>query len=356
MTRILDHNKTGFRLAGAHGRVDCAKCHPTGITKPLRSDRCSACHDNVHRQSLKEDCRTCHTETGFRGAAFDHTSRTPFALVGKHVGLTCRKCHKGISADEVPLARKVVDYGGVSAECAACHNDQHKGEYGRVCDGCHRPATFKTAGFTHPREPEFYRGRHTSVTCAQCHLRSQGLPPARTASPAGPGRAKNPSMTCLSCHADVHLGQVGSACERCHAIDAAKFAAPRFSHERAAFPLTGKHRTVECAKCHPVETRMFPGGAGTARRLNPVSNECRTCHQDPHLGQIEKPCKVCHATETFKVPTFAHSDMPAIFTGLHSRLPCRSCHKPQTGDFPAGRGTAVQFRVGRTCDVCHPHY
>jgi len=37
MTRILDHNKTGFRLAGAHGRVDCAKCHPTGITKPLRS-------------------------------------------------------------------------------------------------------------------------------------------------------------------------------------------------------------------------------------------------------------------------------------------------------------------------------
>lgn len=163
-------------------------------------------------------------------------------------------------------------------------------------------------------------------------------------------------MACLACHADVHLGQVGSECERCHAIDAAKFAAPRFSHERARLPLTGKHRTVECAKCHPVETRMFPAGSGTAKRLNPVSSECRACHQDPHLGQTSKPCKTCHATDTFKVSTYTHSDLPALFTRFHAQLPCRSCHKSETGEFPAGRGMAVRFTVGRTCVACHPQY
>ena len=351
-TRLVDHNKTGFSLVGAHGRLDCAKCHPSGMTKPLRSDQCSACHSNLHRASIKEDCRSCHTESGWRGATFDHRTRTSFPLVGKHEGLVCRKCHTGITPENVPADRKVIDFGGTKTECGSCHTDPHKGTYGRTCDICHRPVTFRTAGFAHPRTPDFFAGRHTTVTCAQCHLRS-GLQPSHAATVATAGPPKPPSMVCNACHADVHLGQVGTACERCHAITGEKFAATRFSHQQAAFPLSGKHQTTACAKCHPQETRAFPAGVGTARRLTPTPTACASCHKDPHMGQVSGECATCHSTDTFGLSAYTHTGLSDLFTRLHGGLACQSCHKTESGQFPKGKGTAIRFKVGRTCVSCH---
>jgi hypothetical protein len=51
----------------------------------------------VHRDSVKDDCRACHTS---------------------------------IPAEDAAVARKVVDFSGVSAACVSCHKDQHKGEFG----------------------------------------------------------------------------------------------------------------------------------------------------------------------------------------------------------------------------------
>jgi len=165
--------------------------------------------------------------------------------------------------------------------------------------------------------------------------------------------AKAPLMECASCHADVHLGQVGLACERCHAIDGVKFAAGRFSHERSQFPLTGKHQSTECAKCHLTETRAFPSGTGTAMRLHPVDNRCQACHKDPHLGQVDAECQTCHDTATFAMSTYTHRGMEDFFGGFHGRYACKECHKSETGQFPAGRGTAVRLMVGRACSACH---
>ena len=163
-----------------------------------------------------------------------------------------------------------------------------------------------------------------------------------------------PSTTCSTCHADVHLGQVGTACQRCHAVEAARFAPIRFSHESGAFPLTGRHRTLECAKCHPSEKATFPAGTGTARRLNPVSRECLSCHKDPHLGQVNAACVTCHSTATFKIPVYPHPGQETMYSvGRHDKLACRSCHKVETGRFPAGSGTALRLKVGRTCIDCH---
>jgi hypothetical protein len=158
-----------------------------------------------------------------------------------------------------------------------------------------------------------------------------------------------------TCHADVHLGQVGPSCERCHDQDAAKFAPAKFSHESAAFPLTGKHKAAQCAKCHAVENGVFPGGAGSARRFKPVSHECATCHKDPHLGQVHARCAECHTAETFRVTSYPHRGLESLFSvATHDRLPCRGCHKTETGQFPAGRGTAMRLKVGRGCLDCHP--
>ena len=143
------------------------------MTDPLPHDRCATCHVNVHRDSIKDDCKTCHTESTFRGAPFDHAARTRYPLDGKHVGLECAKCHTSVSPPEVPLAKKVVDYGGASRECVACHGgpkDPHKGTFDRTCDSCHRTATFDVKAFTHAGTREFYLGSHEKVACDKCHV------------------------------------------------------------------------------------------------------------------------------------------------------------------------------------------
>jgi hypothetical protein len=166
--------------------------------------------------------------------------------------------------------------------------------------------------------------------------------------------AASPSMACSTCHQDVHLGQVGAACERCHAVDAARFAPAKFSHDTGQFPLTGKHGSVACVKCHPSETRAFPAGQGTAKRLVPTSRDCEGCHRDPHLGQVDPRCATCHSTKAFTVAAYAHPGQEYLFgVATHDRLPCNRCHKTETRQFPAGFGTALRFKVGRACKDCH---
>lgn len=354
-TRTIEHGRTGFALAGAHQQVACAKCHVSGVKTALRFDTCSACHANPHRESVKDDCRKCHTEVAFKGATFDHAARTSFALTGRHEALACRKCHAGITPVDSPPARQVIDFSGANAACVTCHKDPHKGDYGRTCDACHRPDTFKAAGFVHPRFPEFYAGRHAGVTCVKCHTRPADVQAARAGLPAIPPRAKSPARACDACHGDPHLGQVGTACDRCHVIDAAKFAPVRFSHDSTKFALSGRHKAIDCAKCHPPETRAFPAGTGTARRLTGTATECRSCHKDPHLGQVDQQCAACHTAASFRLLAYPHKGMDDFFTGSHGRLPCRSCHKTETGQFPAGYGTAIRFKIGRTCAACHPY-
>lgn len=356
----FDHAKTGFVLAGAHAQVTCAKCHAAGVRTALAHDRCAGCHSNPHRESIRDDCGKCHDQAGFKKATFDHAARTGFPLTGKHDGLECRKCHKALPAPDaaaVPAARRLVDFGGASRDCGSCHKDQHKGDFGRYCESCHQPTTFKVAAFVHPRTPEFYAGAHQGVACVKCHVRPAEALAAKAdaAPPPPPGRGTPPSPVCAGCHADVHLGQVGPACDKCHAVNAPKFLPTRFSHESAKFQLAGKHATAPCVKCHPSQTAAFPSGTGTAKRLRPVDAECRGCHQDPHLGQVEGSCGRCHSPSTFKVTTFNHVGLENLFgVATHSRIPCRSCHKTETGQFPAGRGTAMRLKVGRTCLECHP--
>jgi hypothetical protein len=351
----FDHAKTAFVLAGAHAQVACAKCHTAGVRNALAHDRCAACHANPHRESIRDDCGKCHDESGFRKAKFDHATRTGFGLTGRHEGLACRKCHTTLSAPGVPLAQQSVDFKGANRDCGSCHKDQHKGEFGRYCESCHQPTTFKAAGFAHPRSPEFFTGAHTGLACVKCHVRRAEAPGAEAGAPAAPGGAAPPSLACSGCHADVHLGQVGPACERCHSVDAPKFQAARFSHDTARFQLAGRHATTPCVKCHASQTAAFPAGTGTAKRLRPVSSECRACHEDPHMGQVDGSCARCHTPSTFKVTAFEHAGLEYLFgVATHARLPCRSCHKTETGRFPAGWGTALRLKVGKTCLECHP--
>ena len=393
----VDHSRTSFPLKGLHATVACAKCHVKPATQvKLQVAGCATCHSDPHKGTFKQDCAACHTEAGFKKGSFDH-STTRFPLVDKHAGLACAACHndssppaaavaaRGVvplsgrgrpaSARGLPSAASVPrDFRGLQTACASCHADVHQGELGSACESCHTARTFEVSPFTHGRQRPFFAGLHAPLRCVQCHRPATG--PAGAATIAGKIAPKTPPRmahlglartpdSCASCHADVHAGQLG-ACERCHTLDAPKFAVASFSHEKTRFPLTGKHAPVACATCHPVETAAYPAGTVTARHFAGVGTQCASCHRDPHAGQLTQGCQTCHSAETFVVSRYSHQrtrTLGSFFTGRHLTPRCSQCHKPLArAAVPApaatmakmGRASAlVDYRVTTTCTSCH---
>jgi hypothetical protein len=357
----FDHAKTGYPLKGQHASIKCQTCHvkPAALVR-LKYALCADCHVDPHKHLFPaEDCAACHTETGFRPAKFDHSTRTKFPLDGKHATTACAACHKSAAAqDRVPLAQRVFDFRGAKRECVSCHADVHKGKLGATCQTCHGTASFKVSAFQHPRQSEFFEGAHAKVACDKCHL------PERTpAGGAGKGVAvpavrqyKGVSFECAACHKDPHLGQVGPDCAKCHGLVAKGFKPDLFVHTRSKFGLAGKHETTPCAKCHLKETGKFPAGSGTAVRLTGISTECRACHKDPHLGQLSPRCETCHNASSFKVAKYTHpkkKETQDFFVGKHAKIACAECHRKETFNYPAGRGTAVRYAVPVACAHCH---
>jgi predicted CXXCH cytochrome family protein len=222
----------------------------------------------------------------------------------------------------------------------------HKGELGAACETCHSARSFEVGTFVHARQQRpFFAGQHAALRCVQCH--------APQASRMGHVGLARTSDTCASCHADVHAGQLGAACETCHTVDRAKFVVPSFAHEKTKFPLTGKHAPLACATCHKVETAAFPAGTVTARRFRGVGVDCASCHQDRHGGQLTQGCQTCHATDTFAVTRYKHLRVRALgdfFTGRHLSPPCSGCHKPVKGTAAVA---LVNYRTPTTCVSCH---
>ncbi|MGE3176907.1 MAG: hypothetical protein AB7O32_05530 [Vicinamibacterales bacterium] len=381
-TTRIDHGRTAFALIGAHQKATCASCHkqPAMRVKP-RSDRCAACHVDVHRGTFQQDCKSCHNETSFAKAPFDH-STTRFALTGKHAPLVCEACHANAAAGRPAAvspgaartqaarastarpatsgggaATRVADFRGLEAACVSCHADVHQAQLGAACESCHTADSFKVQTFTHASAPSFFGGQHAALACAQCHVPAGVPQPVRTGRPVVLNvQYRNLATTCATCHKDVHLGQTGAACETCHTLDEAKFAVPRFEHAKTAFRLTGTHETTACAQCHKVETGAFPSGHGTAVRYRGLGRECRACHQDVHLGQVAATCETCHDTRRFTIERYLHRNASALtgfFRGAHARADCQACHKSETRQFPAGRGTATRFAVDAGCVSCH---
>lgn len=357
-TRKVDHNRTSFALTGAHQKVECVGCHKqSAVRVALKANTCAACHTDVHKGAFKQDCKSCHNDRSFSEAPFDHT-QTTFALTGKHEPLECAACHKTVGGQSaVPAAKRVADFRGLSTACATCHTDVHQGKLGATCETCHSSATFSVTTFTHQTAAAFFEGQHAGLTCAKCHVPSGPLQPARTGQLTVLNvQYRGLGTTCLTCHKDVHLGQEGTQCESCHTIAQPKFLLPGFVHMKTGFALTGKHETTACALCHKVETGAFPAAQGTAVRYKGVGRECRACHQDIHLGQLDAKCETCHRTSTFDVTPYSHRNakaLSAFFVGTHQKAACHDCHKSTTGAFPAGKGTAVRFAVDKSCTSCH---
>ena len=195
----FDHDKTRFKLRNAHAlkKVECKACHID--LKHYRDTPmdCYTCHkkDDKHEGQQGRKCESCHGDRDWKTTTFDH-GLTRFPLLGKHVKVECKECHKSPRFKDAKIA------------CVACHlkDDTHKKTLGPLCEQCHNARTWKSWDFDHDKRTKYVLdGKHKGVACKACHV--QPMDDKVTA-----------STRCIACHAknDVHDGSYGRQCEVCH--------------------------------------------------------------------------------------------------------------------------------------------
>ncbi len=130
-----DHDLSDFPLLGQHATLGCEVCHVSSVFKDAKKE-CIECHDqdDVHEQSLGEECESCHNSNAWLIWDFDH-DKTDFKLKEAHALLNCATCHFKPLSKENPLKTK----------CINCHeqDDIHDGNFGQQCQKCHTQKDFK---------------------------------------------------------------------------------------------------------------------------------------------------------------------------------------------------------------------
>jgi hypothetical protein len=405
--KAFDHSRTGFELRGKHRTVDCARCHdPRRVADPLvqamlgkqpgrktflgQPQACAACHFDEHRGQLGQDCQRCHAEDAWKPVrGFEH-ARTTFPLTGRHARVDCVKCHarqeqaaQGVPSTVTPPvhADAFLKLKGVASQlCTDCHKDPHEGRFGPGCASCHGTEDWKRVSGGTSAQRAFHQqtrypleGAHAAVACVACH----------GPFPGQPARFKGLAFArCTDCHLDAHLGQLQAAaggegaktCDRCHTVES--YQPPRFEledHDRTGFKLDGAHRTVACVLCHPrdpalagkvpaavrarLEREKRPVRVSLARFAPARPDDCRSCHRDPHAGQLDRRvkaegCTACHVSTSFHQVKFDHArDSSFPLTGKHAQAACGSCHRPDAA------GVVRYAPLPFACAACHadPH-
>ncbi len=360
----FDHN-TVYPLNGAHAIIanDCAKCHINGNYSNT-PNTCAGCHTPDYNQTtnpnhvaaqFSTNCASCHNETAWAPATFDHNAIYP--LNGAHaiIANDCAKCH--INGN----------YSNTPNTCAGCHipdynqttNPNHAAaQFSTDCATCHTETTWVPASFDHDAQYfPIYSGAHKGTwdKCQDCH----------------PNPSNYAEFTCISCHtnpetSNQHTGINGftynnAACLACHPIGSATGG---FDHSNTNFPLTGAHQTTACVECHA------NGYAGTP-------TACASCHT-PDYNQSTNPnhvslsiptdCAMCHTTDGWQPAGFpihnnyyvlkdAHAaianDCAKCHNGNYNNTPntCAGCHMPEYNQALNPKHAAAGFPT--TCDDCH---
>jgi hypothetical protein len=361
--KIFNHKDTGYALEGKHAGLACNKCHlPDKIPPADRAQikvkdltrtflgiptACVACHTDKHEGRLGQNCLQCHNFNDWKDVSskFDH-SKTRYPLTGLHQSVKCEKCHT-YDAEGKPR------YTGIPfGKCSDCHSDPHKGSFAeKSCQSCHSTSGWKkvagstlSSSFDHAKTKFPLLGKHQTVDCLLCHANGDFKKPLTFAK-------------CMDCHKDAHFGQFakredGGECASCHNVDGWKpslFDAK--AHQKSAYPLQGKHATLECAKCH------FPKGKDTLFKVKFAA--CTDCHRDQHNQQFAaRPylnrCEQCHNLNGFSPSTFTlarHKEIRFPLTGGHLATPCGDCHK--LSDASVAKEQVPYHWNNLNCTSCH---
>lgn len=358
------------KLTKAHAKLEglnnCTQCHDIG--NQVSEQKCLNCHKELkarvasnkgyHVSSFIKGkaCITCHSEhhgvnfdmIRFDEKTFNH-NLTGYELKGAHKAEVkdCRSCHKPDNIGSVAIKSKPQTFLGLDQKCLTCHEDRHEKTLSSDCLSCHNMNDFKPAtAFNHAKTSFPLAGAHQNVSCVSCH---------KIENKAGKQFQKFADIAhknCTSCHKDEHNNAFGSNCKACHNETSFHKITPTksFNHSVTGFALEGRHRDIDCKKCH--DNRSNLGTFQEYTKLNEIN--CMTCHQDAHEGKFGLDCKSCHNQNTFKLNTnnasalakFDHNKTDFVLEGKHQEVDCRKCHKADLTD-------ALPHN---TCNVCHNDY
>jgi hypothetical protein len=234
-------------------------------------------------------------------------------------------------------------------KCLACHTeikertDGQKGYHsssdvrGKLCFSCHSEHNGKNfqlvrldiTKFDHSLTGFILSAPHAKKECKDCHIQKN----------ITDQKLKSKKFTylgvqtaCLTCHADYHHQTLSTSCLNCHNPEAFK-PASKFSHTTARFQLNGKHKTVDCLKCHKVET---VNGIKFQEFKGVQFATCTNCHKDPHQNKFGQSCLKCHTEETFhsvkNTSGFDHNKTAFKLEDKHLQVDCNKCHKTKYTD------------------------
>ncbi len=277
---------------------------------------CNGCHKDVHLGQLGASCQNCHSTSTFELKSYTHRNKALSGFfVDKHASAPCASCHRKKDGAYPAGRGTAVSYTVASTNCAACHDDAHKGALGNDCASCHDVRIWKTPnrafhkGGTFPLE-----GQHLATPCASCHWSSA---------------YKGTPNRCYDCHwirrqDDLYRTLLGSECENCHRPTS--WTAVNWNHAaQTGFPLNAPHSTLRCDQCH--KSKVFSG----------TPTDCNSCHakdyqsaRNPNhvAGGFPRPCESCHrpGDSTWHSARFDHTAAFPL-AGVHATQPCAACHK-----------------------------
>jgi nitrate/TMAO reductase-like tetraheme cytochrome c subunit len=275
--------------------------------------------------------------------AFDH-SLTGYELTGAHKRTDCRECHRPDLIDDHELRSRETTYLGLPKECAACHEDYHKGTLSTAeCAKCHTTVAFTPADkFDHSSTDFPLKGQHQETDCAACHEET-----TRNGEPFQVFTGLE-FHNCNNCHEDVHERNLGNNCNECHSEQSfsSRSGLKRFNHNRTPFPLKGAHQQTDCAQCHDMGLSpafIFQDKLGVA------VNACNQCHEDVHEERFGTDCAVCHNERSFSAvdeDEFDHSLTDFHLKGKHQGVDCRECHAE----------SFIEPVPHQECAACHEDY
>lgn len=242
-------------------------------------------------------------------------------LGNKITGEKCLDCHteirERISAGKGYHSSSVVQV----KQCIECHSDHH-GKNFQLVRMNHSEFDHKLTGFA-------LSTPHSRLQCLDCH-NAKFITGQKIAGKKFTYMGVKPE--CLTCHADYHLNTLSASCLNCHGSETFK-TVPAFSHEDARFKLAGKHKNVECVKCHNFETingNKFQEFRGVAYA------SCTDCHKDPHQNKFGQNCRQCHSEVSFTtikgISNFDHNKTNFPLVDKHLAVDCKSCHKMNLTD------------------------
>lgn len=351
----FDHKRDAkYELVGKHAELKCSECHISKSNKKLsiykwknlNRSQCLTCHQDQHKTNLSKKfqngkCTTCHTQTKWAIANFDHTITT-YPLRGKHEELKCLECH--VQPRKAPLSTKEkhFKFAGLKQACLSCHQDYHyfkkiqTKHFGdpNKCQSCHNEESWKkTFKFDHNIHTQFgIDGEHSKLNCLECHTTRDQQKRVLTSTYRWP---QLKTKTCETCHKNPHTKQFSPAllkkpCTDCH-VTTGWFDMKNkthFDHSKTRFPLTGAHKEINCTLCHG------PQGKQKFKFKSVDLKFCVDCHKNIHSGQFSKNiksnnCSECHTTTDFKKRfDFDHNTTRYPLEGAHNKLECKECHVP----------------------------